>query len=98
MIPPTLSYLGFRATPQGREYTVRVGGPGSEPRLFVLFIAHATFASGAARFQDAPDLCFARLRRELAANPDLQPGERLVFSPQELSDYRGEHRTAPGRR
>jgi hypothetical protein len=99
LIAPSLSYLGFRTTSEGREYTVRVGGAaGAEPRHFVLFIAHTTFASGAARFQDAPDLCFARLRRELLANPDLEPGSQLVFTTQELHEYRGEHRTSPNRR
>jgi hypothetical protein len=90
-----MSYLGFQTTPEGREYSVRVGGVA--PRLFVLFIAHQTFASGEARFQDAPDLCFVRLRRELAANPELE-GTRLVLTAQELEDYRGEHRTPVNRR
>jgi hypothetical protein len=67
-----MSYLGFRTTSEGREYTVRVSSTAAV-REFVLFIAHASFASGDARFQDAPDLCFVRLRRELAADPGLLP-------------------------
>jgi hypothetical protein len=69
-----------------------------EPRLFVLFIAHATFAAGEARFQDAPDLCYAKLRRELAVDPELQPGATLVVTAQELLAYREEHRAPANRR
>ena len=93
----SMTYLGFRATPQGREYRVQVQGA-EEPRLFVLFIAHSTFASGEARFQDAPDLCYAKLRRELLADPELAPAAPLVVTPQELIDYRGEHRAPANRR
>ena len=92
-----MTYLGFRATPQGREYRVQVQGT-EATRVFVLFIAHATFASGEARFQDAPDLCYAKLRRELLADPELVPGDSLVVTPQELVDYRVEHRPAANRR
>ncbi len=69
-----------------------------EPRFFVVLIPHEAFASRQARFQDAPDLCFAKLQRELLANPDLAPGASLVFTAQELLDYRTvrDHRP-PGR-
>jgi hypothetical protein len=71
---------------------------GGEPRLFVVLIPHEAFASHQARFQDAPDLCFAKLQRELLANPDLAPGDSLVLTTQELQDYRTarDHRP-PGR-
>ena len=82
-----MRYLGFRTTALGREYSFRVGGE-LEPRLFVLLIAHEVFASQAARFQDAPDLCFARLQRDLAADPGLLPGPHLVLTTEELLDYR----------
>jgi hypothetical protein len=94
---PAMTYRGFRTTPEGREYSISVGVEGAAPRLFVLFIAHTTFASGEARFQDAPDLCCGRLRRELLANADLLPGPRLVITGQELLQYR-EHHAPPNRR
>jgi hypothetical protein len=85
--PPAVCYLGFEATDEGREYTLRVTDD-REPRYFVLFIDHAAFAARAARFQDAPDLCFRRLRRELLLDPDLRPGPRLELTAEELLDYR----------
>lgn len=95
--PPAVFYLGFRTTPTGREYRLRVAAQ-PEPRHFVLFISHAAFASREARFQDAPDLCFAKLQRELEANPDLEPGSRLVVTTQELEEYRiTRDRRPPGR-
>src|SRR5688572_11484878 len=95
--PPAVFYLGFRTTPTGREYRLRVAAQ-PEPLHFVLFIPHAAFAAREARFQDAPDLCFAKLQRELEANPDLEPGSRLVVTTQELAEYRiARDRRPPGR-
>jgi hypothetical protein len=97
--PPAVHYLGFRTTGTGREYSLRVTG-GLGPRLFVVLIAHEVFASGEARFQDAPDLCFTRLQRDLAADPDLLPGPHLVLTAREILAYRTarERRPPPGRR
>jgi hypothetical protein len=97
VVNPTMAYLGFRTTTEGREYTVRVSGL-SEAREFVLFIAHRMFAAGEARFQDAPDLCFAKLRRELSVDPALRPELRLVLTTEELNEYRADHRTPINRR
>lgn len=82
-----MSYLGFRTTRDGREYTLRASGA-VEPRYFVVFIPHEVFASKAARFQDAPDLCFGKLQRALVADPELLPGARLILTAQELLEYR----------
>jgi hypothetical protein len=90
-------YLGFRTTADGREYSLRVTD-GLEPRLFVLLITHEVFASREARFQDAPDLCFAKLQRDLVADPGLLPGPRLVLTAQELLEYRdARERRSPNR-
>jgi hypothetical protein len=92
-----VSYLGFKATPAGREYTVSVRAGIGDHRVFVITIDHAVFARGEARFQDAPDLCYAKLVRELERNPELPAGAALVVTPQELSEYREQHRP-PGQR
>lgn len=97
MPAPHMSYLGFRATPEGREYRVMVYGP-PETRTYVVFIGHDVFASGAARFQDAPDLCFSKLRRALDADPDLDPQLEVRLSRDELTAYRTAHVPAPQRR
>ena len=87
---PVVRYMGFRATTQGREYTLRVSGIEAS-RDFVLLISHQSFAEHEARFQDGPDVCSARLRRELAADPDLLPGESITLTTQDLLAYRNTH-------
>lgn len=84
---PIVRYLGFRTTAQGREYTLGVSD-GLEWRQFVLLITHAAFAARDARFQDAPDLCSGKLRRELVAHPDLVPGPSFAVTAQDLLEYR----------
>jgi hypothetical protein len=85
--PPSIRYLGFECTSDGRRYRLSVDGPG-EPRVFTMTIANAAFAARQARFQDAPELCFARLIRELGANAELPGGSSFLITPAELDDYR----------
>jgi len=85
--PPSIRYLGFACTSGGRAYRMRVEGRGEEPREFTVTIANEAFASRQVRFQDAPDLCFARLQRELAENAEL-PATELVITAAELDSYR----------
>ncbi|HVR30608.1 MAG TPA: hypothetical protein VMS86_13875 [Thermoanaerobaculia bacterium] len=87
---PTIRYMGFRTTEDGREYVLSATGRG-EQRVFVMMITHEAFATRAARFQDAPDVCFAKLARELALDADLVPGPRHVFTDEELLAYREAH-------
>ena len=86
-------YGGFRATARGREYTMHVAD-GLSSREFVLLITHQSFAAREARFQDAPDVCSSKLRRELAADPGLVPGDCMTVTTQDLADYRVDH-TSP---
>jgi hypothetical protein len=78
-----VSYLGFRVTEDGREYSLRADCD-NEPRHFVMLIPHAAFLAHQTRFQDAPGLCFAKLERELAADPGFAPAARLVLTDAEL--------------
>ena len=84
---PTIRYMGFECTRDGRAYRLRVEGPG-EARLVTVTIPTAAFASRKARFQDAPELCYARLQRELAANADIEDGLELIITPDEIDAYR----------
>ncbi len=96
--PPSLRYLGFECTSAGRTYRVRVEGPG-DPRLFTLTIPSGAFGSRQVRFQDAPDLCFARLQRELASNAELADGLEFAITPAELDEYRdAQLRKSPDRK
>lgn len=81
-----IRYLGFRSTPRGREYSLRVTD-GLASRLFVKVITHEDFASQRARFQDAPDLCFTTLERDLEENPDLVPEVASVLTTRDFLAY-----------
>lgn len=88
--PPIPRYLGFEITPEGREYALQVTRE-EEARTFRFLIRHAAFAAREARFQDAPDLCYQRLGRELSADPDLPTESRFEVTFEELRDYRVAH-------
>jgi hypothetical protein len=88
--PLIVRYGGFRATARGREYTMHVAD-GLSSREFVLLITHQAFADREARFQDAPGVCSGKLRRVLAADPGLLPGDCMAVTTQDLADYRGDH-------
>lgn len=96
--PASVRYLGFECTSAGRDYSLRVDD-GGEPRRFTVTIPTEAFASRKARFQDAPELCFARLQRELATNPGLADGLAFVITPAEIDEYRdAQVRRSPDRK
>lgn len=95
---PSIRYMGFECTDAGRAYQLRVEGMG-DPRLVTVTIPTAAFASRKARFQDAPELCYARLQRELALNADLPDGLALVITMDEMDAYRdAQMRRSPDRK
>lgn len=63
-----------------------------EARTFRFLIRHTAFAAREARFQNAPDLCYQRLGRELSADPDLPTESRFEVTREELLDYQVAHR------
>jgi hypothetical protein len=86
--PLTIRYLGFECTSEGRSYRLRVDAGLETPRLYTVAIPNEAFATRRARFQDAPELCFERLQRELEANAELPVGARLVITTDDLDRYR----------
>jgi len=96
--PLSIRYLGFECTSEGRAYRLRVDGTG-EPRLITVTIPSSAFETRKARFQDAPELCFARLQRELVSNADLPDGLELAITAAELDEYReAQQRRSPDRK
>jgi len=94
----SIRYMGFECTSEGRSYSLRVDG-GGDPRLFTVTIPNAAFESRKARFQDAPELCVARLQRELLSNADLPDGLAFVITPAEIDEYRdAQLRRSPDRK
>jgi len=96
--PPSIRYLGFECTSAGRAYSLRVDN-GDDPRLYTVTILTEAFESRKARFQDAPELCFARLQRELLANPELPGGLAFAITSAEIDEYRdAQLRRSPDRK
>jgi hypothetical protein len=84
-------YLGFEAKALVREYAFRVQSAAGEPRDFTLTIANEAFDSRRVRYQDAPDICSLKLRRELAESVPDAPKNHFRVSDAELEEYRAAH-------
>lgn len=91
-----LEYRGFRNTEASREY-VFLARLLDDEREYVLKIAQTAFVARHVSFQDGPDLCFQRLRRELLGDA-LVPLPPLTITDVELAAYRTAHMPVATRR
>ena len=93
-----IQYVGFDLKPRGRDYNYRVVNSKQEAREFTLTISNQAFVERHVPYQDAADLCYQKLRRELAAETAEAPLPRhFTISSQELDDYREKYRPAKRR-
>jgi hypothetical protein len=100
LIPPavrhvTLEYRGFRDLEDRREFFL-CARLGTESCDYTVWIANTAFAAKHALIQDGPDICFQKLRRELAgAEPTgvqtLTAGQSFQVTESELLEYRTAH-------
>lgn len=88
-----LQYVGFQDTSSRREY-VLLAHLGEETRQYRVWIELAAFARRKALRQDGPDICYQKLRRELAEA--LVGAECIGVTEAELARYRDAH-TPKGR-
>jgi len=93
-----VQYVGFKARAVVREYRFLVRQPPSEPREYTLTIINEAFDSHRVRYQDAPDLCSLKLRRELAASENHPTQTHYRISEEELDEYRGSHGSKAARK
>lgn len=93
--PVTLEYLGFHNTVDRREYVLRARS-GADAREYIVWIAYTAFAARLALLQDGPDICFQKLRRELA-EADLTGVVYVGVTESDLASYRAAH-APPARR
>lgn len=93
-----MQYLGFESKNQGREYAFQVRYAAEDVRDFTLTIADDAFISHRIRYQDAPDVCSLKLKRELTANADLPSRTNFPVTDRELEDYRAGHKTKSSNR
>src|SRR5262245_35643505 len=71
-----LQYMGFESKGTVREYAFRLRGTGGASSEYFVTIANEAFVAHRVRYQDAPDICSHRLRREFAARTDQPPSAR----------------------
>ena len=93
-----MQYLGFESKNQGREYAFQVRYAAEDVRDFTLTIRDEAFTSHRVRYQDAPDVCSLKLRRELVANADLPSKTNFSITDTELEDYKAGHTTKSSNR
>ena len=93
----TVRYLGFDCTGDGRSYRLRADVAGA-PRQVTVMVPNEFFAAHKLRFQDAPELCVARLQREIDSGADVTDGLELRVTPDELDAYRESQARRPSER
>lgn len=85
-------YVGFTTDETSRIYTMRVRKPGGILLEFQIAIANQAFLSKKVRYQDAAEICFLRLERELSlCGEDATPAPFIQITDAELDEYREAH-------
>jgi hypothetical protein len=93
-----VEYVDFTATEAAREYRLRVR-QGADVHHVTVAIPNEAFLSGRVRYQDAPDICFLKIQRELADSEEgAPPTPSLEMTDQELEEYRVSHTPKSNRR
>ena len=86
-----VQYAGFTSKPIVREDCFLVRDVASEPREFTFTIRNEAFRSHRVRYQDAPEICSTKLRRELAEQLIHPLKTHYRITDIELNDYRDSH-------
>ncbi|HUJ30352.1 MAG TPA: hypothetical protein VLY23_03680 [Candidatus Acidoferrum sp.] len=92
-----VQFVGFEVKPMVREYTFTVRESATEPREFTLTIPNEAFNGRRVRYQDAPDVCSLKLRRELATYANHPPSTHYRITDADLEDYRSTHSPRTGK-
>jgi hypothetical protein len=87
-----VEYLGFKAHKSTREYALRVRSLGEDVRDYTLVIDNNAFLTNRVRYQDAPEICFLKLQRELDSCANgREPARTLKVTDADLEEYRVAH-------
>lgn len=91
-IPLRSEYVGFTVDENARIYTVRVRAADGPVHDIEISIPHRAFLSNRVRYQDAAEICFLKLRREMSeAEAGFIPSSRLFVTDAELDEYTEAH-------
>ncbi|HXV61491.1 MAG TPA: hypothetical protein VEK15_12400 [Vicinamibacteria bacterium] len=89
-------YVGFTVNETARVYKVRVRGPDGIWHYSQIAIPNQSFLSNRVRYQDAAEICFLKLLRELSrGNQDCVPASHIEITEAELEEYREAHTKKP---
>ncbi len=95
MAEPRVEYVGFTVNESTREYCLRVTLPEGTVQDFTMAILNEAFIDRRVRYQDAPDICFLKLQRELELSGDSLPALHHDLTDAELEEYRSSHTPKP---
>ena len=91
-------YVGFTVNEKTREYRLRLNRIGEEACQFTVAIPNQAFLDNRVRYQDAPEICFLKLQREIeAAGGESIPAARLTVTNAELEEYKTAHTPKPNK-
>jgi len=86
-----IEFIGFEAKALVREYVFTVRESAGDAREFTLTIVNEAFQHQRVRYQDAPDVCSVKLRRELELFANHPPTTHYRISDADLDEYRSAH-------
>lgn len=98
MMDAHVEYVGFTTRGVHRAYALRVRRTAAEPQDVTIVIPIAAFVGGRVRYQDAPEICFLKLQRELITLAGGTPAKELNVTDADLADYRAAHAPKPPHR
>ncbi|HTU34277.1 MAG TPA: hypothetical protein VMF66_10785 [Candidatus Acidoferrum sp.] len=84
----SMAYKGFTSTTQGRQYAFHVRFSAEDSRDYTVTIPSEAFSSRLVSYQDGPNVCSSRLKRELTANPGVPTGTAFLIGQNELDDHK----------
>jgi len=90
-----LQYLGFQTNGEVREYAFTLRSSSGESSEYIVAIANTAFVEHRVRYQDGPDICSLKLRREFAAQTGNPATNHFCISNAELADYQDAHSPKP---
>jgi hypothetical protein len=87
-----IQYLGYQPRLNSRTYSFRVIVPPTEQREFTMSIEKQTLTDGTFKCQDMPDLCYSKLKEELALEiPENPLPFQMTITDTDLRLYREKH-------
>ena len=94
-----IQYVGFDTSAGSRIYSFHVIDAPDVARDFTVTVQSAAFRPDGLKFQDGPDICFARLGHELERQtPEIRTAAHLSIGEPDIKDYLDNHHTQKPKR